>query len=129
MVRNVEVDEVERLLEQGVLVIDVLSADSYRRVHIPGAKNVPVSAEDFAAQVARLAPDKHAPVVVYCSDPECQASPKAAHILEDHLGYKDVREFPGGLAAWRRSGRKFAGEGRKRLHDAPTGSTSRGGSR
>lgn len=116
MVRTSDVAEVERFLAQGRPVVDVLPADSFRRVHIPGAKSAPLEEEDFDERIQEVAPDKDGPVVVYCSDPECQASPKAADIMEARLGYRDVRHFEGGLAGWRRSGREFEGEGRKRLH-------------
>lgn len=115
MVQEVDVDTVDRLLQEEVPVVDVLGPESYGRQHLPGAVNVPVDGDDFEDRVQEVAPDKEAPVVVYCRDPECQASPAAAHVLEDHLGYQDVRLFHGGLVAWRRSGRPFEGKGPRKV--------------
>jgi len=50
-----------------VVLVDVLSAESYRAAHIPGAINLPV------AELPRLAfeaiPDRGAAIVVYCGSP------------------------------------------------------------
>ena len=41
-------------------------------------------------------------LVVYCSGPGCDMSPKAATVLEG-LGFKEVYDFDGGIAEWLRS--------------------------
>ncbi len=49
MARNIDRDEVRRLMAQGAQIVDVLPAREYGEDHLPGA-------------VSR-------PVVVYCADP------------------------------------------------------------
>ena len=62
-----EVDrrELQRLREQGAVVIEVLPAGEYEMEHIAGAINLPLKELDAAA-VAHLQRDQ--PVVVYCND-------------------------------------------------------------
>lgn len=116
MAKTVDIDQLDRLKAQGAPIVDVLPQESYRRGHLPGAVNVPLDASGFDERIQEVAPDKETPVVLYCRDPACKASPAAAHILEDHLGYQDVRHFPEGLVGWRRAGRDLEGAGPKPLH-------------
>jgi hydroxymethylpyrimidine pyrophosphatase-like HAD family hydrolase/rhodanese-related sulfurtransferase len=66
---------------------------------IPGAINIPLQSEDFAARVEQEAGGKDKPVVVYCANDQCNSSEKAAEKLES-LGFTDVRRYTGGAAAW-----------------------------
>ncbi|MEU1734183.1 rhodanese-like domain-containing protein [Streptosporangium sp. NPDC020145] len=95
------------LLEAGsVQVVEALPADAFASGHLPGARNVPdqVSAE-LAGQVA---PDRAAPVVVYCSGPYCNRSKIAAAAFA-RLGYADVRVYAGGKQDWAEAGLAFEG--------------------
>lgn len=108
--REVDVAEVHRIVdrkEPGV-IIDVLSRGSFAKKHVPRSVNVPVSDPNFLEEVRKEVKTKDTPVVVYCADPECEASPKAARMLEE-AGYRDVREFSGGLEAWQAAGYSFDG--------------------
>jgi rhodanese-related sulfurtransferase len=65
MPRQVDLDGLRRLMEQGAQVVDVLPAREYGEDHIPGAINLPLrKIETEAREVLR--PDR--PVVVYCAD-------------------------------------------------------------
>lgn len=90
-------------------VIDVLPEDSFRNQHLPGSVNAPVSRDDFLRRVETLVNGKDDPVVVYCANEECDASPKAAALLEE-AGYTDVADFEGGLKEWEDSGRPLEGD-------------------
>jgi len=85
------------------LVIDVLPEEMFNAQHIPGAVNVPVSDPTFIKQVEDLADTRDDPIVVYCADSECDASPKAAQQLEDN-GFTNIVDFEGGIAEWREAG-------------------------
>jgi rhodanese-related sulfurtransferase len=81
-------------------LIDVLSPAHFERAHLPGAENIP------RAQLPVRAPREIAldeAVVVYCADRLCRESCHAAVILAE-LGYRQVYDFEGGLAEWRRRG-------------------------
>lgn len=88
----------ERLTDgDGVQVIDVRPERAFRRGHIPGSENVPITR--FAASVAdrRWGDD----VVVVC--PHGESSLQAARLLEAYEGVDDdasVANLTGGLAEW-----------------------------
>jgi rhodanese-related sulfurtransferase len=65
MATRIELPELERLLDQGAQLVEVLPAPEYAEVHLPGAINVPLKALDRQS-TARL--DRARAVVVYCHD-------------------------------------------------------------
>ncbi len=86
-----------------VKVIEVLSPEYFQKQHLPGAINIPYNSDNFDQQIKEAVPDKEQPVVVYCANKECQASPKAAHKL-DELGYSNVYDYEEGKADWEEAG-------------------------
>jgi rhodanese-related sulfurtransferase len=58
-------DDVRRLLTQGAQLVDVLPAQEYHDLHLPGAISIPLK-ELNEQSTARLRKDQ--PVIVYCSD-------------------------------------------------------------
>ena len=102
MVRTIERVELKRRLEEesDLVLIEVLAEREYRRKHIKGAINIPFKQ---IAHVARDRFDPEQPIVVYCADRKCQASPIAAEKLEES-GFRNVWEYPGGKEDWRRAG-------------------------
>ncbi|WP_326642507.1 rhodanese-like domain-containing protein [Nonomuraea fuscirosea] len=95
------------LLESGgVQLVEALPADAFAAEHLPGARNVP---DQVSAELAeRVAPDRAAPVVVYCSGPYCNRSKIAAAAFV-RLGYADVRVYAGGKEDWAQAGLAFEG--------------------
>jgi thiosulfate/3-mercaptopyruvate sulfurtransferase len=87
--------------------------DSYKKNHIPGAKQFlfPIpdmnewkneetggkSQEDFATL---LGPDKNKKIVVYCGFVKCTRSHNGA-MWARKLGYANVYRHPGGIFAWK----------------------------
>jgi rhodanese-related sulfurtransferase len=59
------VSEVQKLLDQGAQLVDVLGEDEYEHDHLPGAINIPLKKLN-ATTVASL--DRKRPVLVYCND-------------------------------------------------------------
>jgi len=55
------------LRSNSVVLLDVLSPESFAAAHIPGALNVPVA--DLGRRAAEVVPDRHVPIVVYCGGP------------------------------------------------------------
>jgi rhodanese-related sulfurtransferase len=55
---------VQRLIEQGARIVDVLPSEEYDLEHLPGAVNIPLW--DIAERSGEL--DRSRPVVVYCFD-------------------------------------------------------------
>lgn len=65
MPRQIDLEGLRRLMDQGAQVVEVLPAREYGEDHIPGAVNLPLRRiETEARQV--LDPDR--PIVVYCAD-------------------------------------------------------------
>ena len=58
-------DEVRRLVEEGIQLVEVLPREEYEEEHLPGAINIPLKELDRKT-AARLKRD--APVIVYCHD-------------------------------------------------------------
>ena len=112
--------ELKKMIDEGkpMVLVDTMPYDaSYKKEHIPGAKNFlfPVprmntwdtketggkTEADFAAL---LGADKDVPVVIYCGFVNCTRSDNGA-VWARKLGFTHVYRFPGGLFAWK--GAKF----------------------
>jgi rhodanese-related sulfurtransferase len=65
MPKEIELEVVRRLIEEGAQLVDVLPPREYEEEHLPGAINIPLKTLDERS-TARL--DKDRPVVVYCWD-------------------------------------------------------------
>lgn len=88
------------------VLINTLPRDAHEAKHIPGSVSVPV---DDLDRVEDLVPNKDEPIVVYCANADCDASPKAAETLEE-MGYTNVTDFEDGYAGWRQAGHPLVGE-------------------
>jgi rhodanese-related sulfurtransferase len=61
-------DELIGALRAGrIVLVDVLSPDSFATRHIPGAINLPVA--DIARRAPDVLPDRASPIVTYCGAP------------------------------------------------------------
>ncbi len=80
-------------------LVNTLAADAFQKTKIPGAINIPLESDDFAARVEKEAGGKDKPVVVYCASQQCNSSEKAARKLES-AGFTAVSRYTGGAAAW-----------------------------
>jgi rhodanese-related sulfurtransferase len=86
------------------LVAEILGPKSFESGHLPGAVNLPL--DGLVEGAVRQLPDKSAEIVVYCSGVTCQNSHIAQRKLLS-LGYRNVRVFAGGKAAWKEAGREL----------------------
>lgn len=112
-VKLVTADEVKKMLDAGVPVIDTRVAAEFAEKTIKGAKSVPykeksAKAPDFdPAQdqfdLAKLPADKASPVVVFCNAGECWKSYKAA-VVASKAGWSKVHWFRGGMPEWSAKG-------------------------
>lgn len=85
-----------RLGQQNVLLIDVLDPESYEKVHLQGAINIPM--EQLEDEI-RDRVDPGTPIITYSIDYECPISRMAAEKLEE-MGYQDVSYYAGGKKEW-----------------------------
>ena len=99
--QTIDVPTTVKNLQDGAVLIDVLPEIDYQRQHIPGAINIPVDRDDFETRVAKAVPDRSTPVIVYCTDEDCEASPRAAKRMEQ-MGYSRVMDLEVGIEGWKR---------------------------
>jgi rhodanese-related sulfurtransferase/CBS domain-containing protein len=104
--------EVRGLIERGAQLIDALPADEFERLHIRGAMSLPLRRIDADAR-AVLDPGRS--IVVYCADPACDLSARAAWRLES-LSFDDVAHYEGGKLDWAAAGLPMEGTEAHRPH-------------
>jgi thiosulfate/3-mercaptopyruvate sulfurtransferase len=112
----ISAEELKKLMDskKEILIVDTMPYDdSYKKEHVPGAKQflfpIPImenwdaketggkTLDDFAAF---LGPDKDKTIVFYCGFVKCTRSHNGAAFAKK-LGYKNVYRFPGGIFAWK----------------------------
>ena len=76
------------------LILDVRASADFKKGHIKGAKNIPLS--DFASSVEKLTADKDKPVLVYCNSGNTVT--RAIKMLKK-AGFQQVNNLEGGIAA------------------------------
>jgi rhodanese-related sulfurtransferase len=94
--KRIDVDQAQRLIGRGALVVDVLPAPTYVDEHLPGAVNIPLTTFDDEA-LSDIERDRA--LVVYCFDQRCDLSARASARL-DQMGFTGVHDLIGGRAAW-----------------------------
>lgn len=103
--QTIDRQELKQMMDQNqdFVLIEALPEKAFNEEHLPGAINVPVQADDFEEKVKQAVPDKDKPVVLYCANTECPASPQAAKKMEE-MGYKKVYDYEAGKQDWREAG-------------------------
>jgi rhodanese-related sulfurtransferase len=89
----------------GVVLIDAQGPGLFEQRHIPGA--IAGSVNNHAEVLAAIGTDFGRPIVAYCTDAACTGSGIAVSLLES-LGYRNVRQFVGGVAEWNDAGLPIA---------------------
>ncbi|MFH0998334.1 MAG: rhodanese-like domain-containing protein [Pseudomonadota bacterium] len=120
----VTTEELKKMLDEkkDILVIDTMPfEDSYKKEHVPGAKQFLFPIPDMLTWDAKetggktiedykalLGPDIEKTIVIYCGFVKCTRSHNGA-VWAKKLGYKNVIRYPGGIFAWK--GAKYPIEG------------------
>jgi len=101
--RDIDTDELAARLSgaDAPIVAEILGPQYFDAGHLPGAINLPL--EGLVEKAGRALPDKSAEIVVYCASPTCQNSHIAQRKLLE-VGYRNVRLYRGGKAAWKDAG-------------------------
>jgi rhodanese-related sulfurtransferase len=104
MIQTIDRETLKQWMDEkrDITLVDVLPPDKYEEFHLPGALNIPLDA-DFGARIRENFPDCFQPIVVYCLDQDCSASPKAAEAMQ-RLGYQKVYDYEAGKVDWRHAG-------------------------
>jgi rhodanese-related sulfurtransferase len=88
--------EAVRLLNQGAILIDVRASGDFKAGHIGNARNVPGNEIAAGAETLGRFKDK---TLITCCDTGMTSGSAARHL--SRLGFKQVFNLRGGLAAWR----------------------------
>lgn len=84
---------------EDAVVVDVREVGEYARVHILGARNLPLG--ELERRVAELEKHKSKPLILCCDSGN--RSGKAISILRQH-GFERVQNLSGGFGAWQQAG-------------------------
>ena len=98
---HVDASAAEKLVKEGkVIVVDVRTANEYKRGHIAGAKNIDFTENSFEGEVAKL--DKSKPYLVHCA-----SGHRSTNSLETFkkLGFQHIYHLDGGLKSWEEAGK------------------------
>ena len=101
-IREVSPQEVDALPVGAATIVDVREASEWEQGHLPGARHV--SKSYIEQQIEGAAPDRDAPVILYCAGGV--RSLFAAQTLAE-MGYTDVASMSGGFQAWKGAGLDF----------------------
>jgi molybdopterin/thiamine biosynthesis adenylyltransferase/rhodanese-related sulfurtransferase len=94
--------QAELAAERGAALLDVREESEWEQGHVTGAKHL--SKSYIEQDIEALAPDRSAPIVVYCAGGI--RSLFAGQTLID-MGYADVTSMSGGYQAWKSEGRAW----------------------
>jgi rhodanese-related sulfurtransferase/CBS domain-containing protein len=112
--KEIDRETLQTLVRRGAQLLEVLPSDEYKRVHITGAKNLPLS------MISRSTADRfpwEKPVVTYSRNCRCDQGPRAAWRLAS-LGFTQVFYYVGGKDDWLANGLPIEGEQAERLTSA-----------
>ena len=93
-----------------VYVFDANPRDIFDKHHVPGAVHV----EYDQVTASQLPTDQSEPVVFYCMNERCGASPVAARRATE-LGWRNAYLMPAGIQGWLASGLQVEGTQRAKL--------------
>jgi len=106
-VHVITVDELTELTrsDQSYVIVDARPREYYDKAHLPGAVSVPLDETDSYAGKF----DKGQIIVTYCGSFQCPISTQSAREFRK-LGFKDVRDYKGGIQEWKDKGYPLYGE-------------------
>lgn len=84
---------------EGLVVLDVRTPGEFSDGHLPGAVNLDYTAAGFADELGDF--DRAAPYLLYCHTGNRS---EGAREMMRTLGFREVYEIAGGIAAWAQAG-------------------------
>ncbi|WP_372678383.1 YceI family protein [Desulfosarcina sp.] len=95
--------------EKPFILIDTLTHDHFKAIHLPGAHHACVFEVNFLDQIAAITTDKHAPLVLYGASEKSMDAAVAAKKLERE-GFDHLYTLDGGISSWQAAGYPAEGE-------------------
>lgn len=111
----IDATEVQTKMASGAHLINVLSRKTYEDLHIKGSMNIPL--KQLKSRANQFS--KNQTLVVYCASAHCDASHKAARIL-NRAGFHNVFVYEGGMKDWRNKKLPVTGPGKMRYLQSNT---------
>lgn len=96
---DVEAQEAVKLINNGALVVDLRSTESFGRGHIVNARNVP--ADQIESRISSLGGDASKPVVAVC---DAGVSSRRAVSALRQKGFESVYSLKQGMTGWAQAG-------------------------
>lgn len=103
---------------RSLVLVDTLPEDHYRKVHLPGSKNVCVYQVTFVDQILDMIADKEQLIVLYGASEHSRDALTAAEKLV-RAGYQNIFVVAGGLRAWHELGGRLEGEAPDAVAESP----------
>jgi len=94
-----DVAEIVASPPEGLVILDIRTADEFAGGHLAGAINIDYYGSDFESKLRSL--DTEVPYVMYCNSGNRSAN---ALPLMDSIGFQEVYELEGGIQAWYAAG-------------------------
>ena len=88
-----------KIIERGVIVLDVRTAEEFKQNHIIDARNIDVESADFDASISKL--DKTVTYALYCQSGRRSA---IAYTKMKTAGFLNLYNLDGGMTAWEAAG-------------------------
>lgn len=88
-----------KIIQRGVIVLDVRTADEFNQSRIIDAQNINVESADFDAAIAKL--DKDGTYALYCQSGRRSA---IAYNKMKEAGFTNLYNLDGGMIAWEAAG-------------------------
>jgi molybdopterin/thiamine biosynthesis adenylyltransferase/rhodanese-related sulfurtransferase len=98
-IKQVDIDQARKMLEQGAVIVDVRESDEWRQGHIPQAIAIPRGFLEL--RIEEKVPDHKTPVIMQCASGT--RSLYASRVMKE-LGYENVYNLTGGFNAWKDRG-------------------------
>jgi len=94
---SISADQLKEKIDQNadLIMINVLSEETYVDCHITGSINIPY---DRLVEIASSW-EKDKEIVVYCAQSTCPKSQQAYELLVD-MGFTHVSQYQGGIKEW-----------------------------
>ena len=94
-----EVQEIVATPPDGLVILDIRTAEEFADGRLAGAINIDYYASDFEQRLGELDPDL--PYIMYCNSGNRSANTLP---LMDSIGFAEVYELDGGIQAWYAAG-------------------------
>jgi rhodanese-related sulfurtransferase len=93
----------EKMQEEDVIVLNVLSSEDFAKIHIKDSYNLPLAKDPvtFVSKVERLY-GRYKFFITHCTNLSCTAGPAAATALREN-GFR-ADDYPGGIEDWAAAG-------------------------